>query len=253
MRALYTFDGDRFVPSELTRGPWDEGVQHGGPPLALLTRALEHALGERQLALVQARFLKGVPLAPLQVKVEPVHEGRVVSLFQATLLAEGRPVMQATGQGVMPSPSPSVHTAPRWASPEDCEPLVLEFFTHDVGYHRAIELRTVEGSWGTTPIRLWTRPVVELVEGQPTSPRQRVAILADAQSGMGAPVDPLRYNYANPEVSVTFARTPSMGWIGFDITSMVGEAGVGASRSLLRDADGWFGGASQTLLVRPRG
>jgi len=41
MDPLYTADGDRFVPSEHTRGPWDPRHQHGGAPAALLARAVE--------------------------------------------------------------------------------------------------------------------------------------------------------------------------------------------------------------------
>ena len=39
--AFYSLDGDRIVPSELTRGPWDRDSQHAGPPSALLARAIE--------------------------------------------------------------------------------------------------------------------------------------------------------------------------------------------------------------------
>ena len=39
--AFYALDGERIVPSELTRGPWDRNSQHAGPPSALLARALE--------------------------------------------------------------------------------------------------------------------------------------------------------------------------------------------------------------------
>src|SRR6185295_13004946 len=40
-RALFDIDGDVAVPSELTRGPWDPRAMHGGPPAALLARAVE--------------------------------------------------------------------------------------------------------------------------------------------------------------------------------------------------------------------
>src|SRR3954454_13183464 len=36
-------DDDRFVPTGLTRGPWDRRFQHAGPPAALLARAAERA------------------------------------------------------------------------------------------------------------------------------------------------------------------------------------------------------------------
>ena len=30
--AFYERDGDRYAATELTRGPWDPGSQHAGPP-----------------------------------------------------------------------------------------------------------------------------------------------------------------------------------------------------------------------------
>jgi len=30
--AFFLRDGNSFVPTELTRGPWDPKAQHGGPP-----------------------------------------------------------------------------------------------------------------------------------------------------------------------------------------------------------------------------
>jgi len=44
--AFFESDGDGFVPTELTRGPWDPDAQHAGPPAALLGREIErHAAG----------------------------------------------------------------------------------------------------------------------------------------------------------------------------------------------------------------
>ncbi len=34
--AFFEPSGDGFVPTELTRGPWDPDAQHAGPPAALL-------------------------------------------------------------------------------------------------------------------------------------------------------------------------------------------------------------------------
>ena len=34
--ALFEADGNRFRPSEPTRGPWSPDTQHAGPPAALL-------------------------------------------------------------------------------------------------------------------------------------------------------------------------------------------------------------------------
>ena len=33
--SFYEPDGDHYVATELTRGPWDPGAQHAGPPAAV--------------------------------------------------------------------------------------------------------------------------------------------------------------------------------------------------------------------------
>ncbi len=45
--AFYEPEGDSYVATELTRGPWDPGSQHAGPPAALIGRELERLGGGR--------------------------------------------------------------------------------------------------------------------------------------------------------------------------------------------------------------
>ena len=66
--AFYTLDGERFISSELTRGPWSNQHQHGGPPCALLGRALSRHGDEADaffLARMTVELLRPVPIAPL--------------------------------------------------------------------------------------------------------------------------------------------------------------------------------------------
>lgn len=39
--AFYVPEGEWFASQEITRGPWDSGAQHPGPPAALLGREIE--------------------------------------------------------------------------------------------------------------------------------------------------------------------------------------------------------------------
>src|SRR5260370_1259209 len=41
VEAVYVDEGDVITPTEFAAGPWDPTVQHGGPPAALLARAIE--------------------------------------------------------------------------------------------------------------------------------------------------------------------------------------------------------------------
>jgi len=110
----------------------------------------------------------------------------------------------------------------------------------------------VDGAWGATPIAVWARPRVPLVSGRADLPRERVLVLADAQSGMGVPLDPDVWSFVNPDLTVYFERDPVDGWVGFDIRSTASPAGVGLAQSAIRDAHGFVGRSAQSLFIAPR-
>ena len=59
--AAYTaLDPRTFRASVLTRGPWDPGHQHAGPPIALVCRAVEQAAHEHGLTHI-ARLTADLP------------------------------------------------------------------------------------------------------------------------------------------------------------------------------------------------
>ena len=68
--AFYERDGDGFVATELTRGPWDPQAQHAGPPSALLGRGIERVPGDEgfQVARVTFEILRPVPIGPVEVE-----------------------------------------------------------------------------------------------------------------------------------------------------------------------------------------
>ena len=88
----------RFQATELTRGPWDPGLQHAGPPAALLGRAVERH-GDRpgmQVARVTFDIVRPLPIAELRVATRPLRGGRSLELVEATLHAGEVELMRAT-------------------------------------------------------------------------------------------------------------------------------------------------------------
>jgi len=254
--ALFVqLDPHTFEATALTRGPWDEGAQHGGPPSALLAGALERFDGGDDFAVtrVVVDFRRGVPIDRLTVDVEPQHLGRTVQRLRATLSHEGRIVLEAQALRIRRREAP-VADPPiaDWPAPESVEPHIFGFFSHPVGYHRAVDVRFVNAPWGTTPVQVWGRLRVPLVEGRTSTALERVVPLADAQSGMGPPLDPLRYNYANPDLAVFLDRMPQGDWIGFDIRSSAQPGGIGLSQALIRDPVGAIGRCAQALVITER-
>jgi hypothetical protein len=257
VRAFYEADGDGFLASEWTRGPWDDAAQHGGPPAALLAGALD-AWGEDAeawfLARVTVALLRPVPLSRLRVAVTPDKLGRSVQRLRAALTVDGQAVLTASAVRIRRAPiaAPPPPPTDPWPAPDASPPLELSFFQNPVGYHKTVELRVARGAWGATPIGVWTRPRIPLVAGRESTAVERLVLLADAQSGMGVPMDPLAATFVNPDLTVYLERDPVGPWLGFDIRSTAGAHGAGLAQSAIRDAVGLVGRSAQSLLVRPR-
>ena len=255
--AFYHPKGDAFAATQTTRGPWDNRFQHGGPPAALLVGAMGR-LGEDADDYAITRFtmelLRPVPIATVNVDVGFEGRGRTVQRLRAELLVEGRTVAVARALRIRrkqvetpPAPAPA-----SWPDPGSLEPLTFDFFQHEIGYHRAVDIRMACGSWGTTPVGVWARLRVSLVAGRETTPLERLVALADAQSGMGPPLDPMLYTYLNPDMSAYLARPPEGEWLGFDIGATVGPEGAGISESGVRDRVGVVGRTAQSLVIERR-
>lgn len=255
--AFYLPDGDAFQATPLTRGPWDARFQHGGPPAALAGGALARWGADADawfLARLTIELLRPVPIGRVAVAVEPERLGRGVQRLTATLSVDGQAVLTARGLRIRRSPidAPPVPAPAAWPPPEAGTPLRFDFFRHPVGYHQAVRMVCAHGAWGATPIGVWARPVVPLVAGRADLPRERVLVLADAQSGMGVPLDPAVWSFVNPDLTVYFERDPADGWLGFDIRSTASAAGVGLAQSAIRDSQGLLGRSAQSLFIVPR-
>ena len=261
---FFAREGDAYVATVSARGPWDDRFCHGGPPSALLLRVLTDAARARDpnfsVARLTTGFLKPVPLGRLTVEIDDVTGGRTVVRARARLCAGEVVVMEAEGLFVRRNPDVDVETAVRpgsatapWPAPTVLTSFTFPFFTATEAYHRAIDVRLIDAPWGTTPVRLWAKVMVPLVGESEPSAEESVVVLADAESGMGPPVDPMQFSYLNPDLTVYFARRPRPGWVGFEICSHAGDDGIGLSESALRDDAGVFGQSAQSLVLASRG
>ncbi len=255
--AFYYAQGDRYLAAPLTRGPWDNRAQHGGPPAALLAGHLERWGADAEdflVVRVTLELLRPIPLGTMVVSAEMERAGRTVQRLRGVLTVDGAPVLEARALRVRRRPLevPPAPPLPPWPDPETLPSFVFPFFQHPVGYHTAVDLRVASGAWGSTPVGFWARPRVPLVAERPLSPLERTLILADAQSGMGIPLDPARYTFVNPDLTLYIERPAAGHWLGFDIRSAAFGAGTGLSQSAIRDARGAVGRSAQSLVVTAR-
>jgi hypothetical protein len=252
--AFYTKDGDRLVPSELTRGPWDPGAQHAGPPAALLGRAVERCEPREGMQVGRITFdiLGPVPLAPLEVHARVARPGRSVELLEASLSGPEGEVMRATawrlgaGEVRVRSERDQAPPGPEHGGARDFFPT-----RQDVGYHTAMEWLFVRGAFlEPGPATVWMRMRVPLVAGEEPSPLERVLVAADSGNGVSALLDYHRYLFINTDLSVHLLRMPAGEWVCLEATTYVD--GLGLSDTALWDENGRIGRAGQTLLVRQR-
>ena len=257
--SLYRPDGDGWVATELTRGPWNPDHQHAGPPAALLARAIERAGaiegGEtRRLAY---DILAPVPLGPVQVDTRVLRAGRRVEQIEATLTSEGsRPLMRATGWRTRTAPSDEVATPePPPPPPQNARALGLASWPGDdaVAYRDALEWRWVEGSFDVPgPACVWGRVTVPLVTGEPISPLERLLVMADAASGVSAELDWAAWLFVNLDLTIHLERPPEGEWLAMDARTRIGDSGAGVCTAVLSDEHGRVGVSAQALLVEPR-
>ncbi|MGH2754241.1 MAG: thioesterase family protein [Actinomycetota bacterium] len=256
MDAFYIQESnDLFVPTEHTRGPWDLGSQHGGPPAALLGRALDRD-DDKQVARISFDILKPVPVTPLTLKTKVVRPGKRVDLVEGALLSDGHPVMRASAWRIRiaeiaigSNGSPNPHPGPA----EGREP--TGYFT-DHGaddYLHAMEWRFLTNEFlEPGPSVAWLRMRMPLLEGEAPSPLTRVLIAADSASGISSELDPKKWLFINPDLNVGLDRMPEGEWICLDARTVVQPHGIGLARSTIYDERGDIGGSTQSLLIDER-
>lgn len=256
--AVYMPTDGRFLATELSRGPWDPGAQHGGAPAALLMRAFERCEAAEGLAIARVtyEFLRPVPLGELQVRASVSRPGRRVQLLEGSILdgsetevVRARALRVAVADaGGLTTPEPARPSGPELGEPDDpVAPHGLPMFAPD-----AIEVRFVEGRFAGGPSTAWFRLRHPLVAGERPSPLQRLAAAGDFGNGISAVLSWDAYVFINPDLTLYIDRRPAGEWICLESRTTLAPGGVATADSVLFDERGRVGRATQALLVARR-
>jgi hypothetical protein len=257
-QSVFVARDGRFVATEYARGPWDPNAQHGGAPAALLMRAFERlpAADGLVVARVTYEFLRPAPLGELEVSADVVRPGRRVQLLEASMLTlDGTEVVRARAlqlQLADPSarrtPPTEPPTGPAHGRDNDFEPAYRPMFAPD-----AIEVRFIDGTFnGAGPSTAWFRLRGPLVDGEQTTPLQRLAAAGDFGNGISATLPWGEYMFINPDLTLYVEREPVGDWIGLEAQTIIAPDGIGTAESVLYDERGRVGSATQALLIAPR-
>jgi hypothetical protein len=249
---------DEFASTTATTSPWDERMQHGGPPSGLLARAVELTRpdADMPIARLTVDFLGAIPQGRIRTEARIVRPGRRVELVEAKLFAGDRLAVTATAWRIQTQKNISEGYARSATPPPLPGPQPQNFFTGlspDWGYGRAIEWRFAEGSFVEPgPVSLWARVRLPLVAGETPSPIQRLAVLADSTNGVSGELPLNDWLFIPPTLTVTMARPPQGPWLHLAARTTIGPSGTGIAQGDISDPDGFVAQVSQPLLVTPR-
>jgi len=255
---LPTADPDVFLATPSTVGPWDPGAQHGGPPAALITRAIERlpssVAGPSQLARLTVEILGPVAIGEMRVTASVVRPGRAVELIEAELAADGRVALRARAWRIrtmgiaLPELGP-ISVPP----PVPDQPSTFRNPAWHRGYLATVDFRFVDGHVERPgPADTWTRLRVPVVEGEEPSATQRLVAVSDSASGVSGLLPFDHWLFINIDLTLHLHRLPEGEWIYMSARSTLDPDGVGLAESELFDLHGHVGRGAQALLVGPR-
>ena len=256
--SFYTRRAPGLYASEhATTGPWDPGLQHGGPPAALLGHTLQQLGGPpgSRLARISFDFHGPVPVTELSVEAEVLRTGSRIQLSTAALRSETRVVMRATGWHLLAESGRSPAVAPAFVVPDLPGQETIARFpgTDRFPYGDAVEWRFADGSFDQLgPATVWTRCRIPLLEGNSLTGLERTLITVDAANGISAELPFTEWAFVPVDLTVVMERHTHSEWVGMCSKTTLNPDGIGITETVLFDEQGAFGRALQTLFVAPR-
>ncbi|HEX6255255.1 MAG TPA: thioesterase family protein [Euzebyales bacterium] len=255
--AFFVPDGDAFVGTEATAGPWDpQRSMHFGPPAALLGRAAAALPADTPRRVVRTTFeiLRPVPIGRVRVRAAVDRPGRRIDLVSAVLTDDAGVELALCRAWRIREADVDV---PRTISAPPPGPEVGQvrpFFAveADVHYGAAMEVRFLTGAFlDPGPADVWMRARVPLIAGEETSPLSRVLVAADSGNGVSAVADPRDLLFVNTDLTVHLHRHPVGEWILLRAATTLDGGGSGLATTRVSDERGDIGTALQSLFVAP--
>lgn len=248
-----------FASTDGTRSNWDPEIQHGSPPLALLTRAIEDLAAGTGLRIgrLTLDILGAIPVATVRVRAWVERPGSRISMMAAEMGAERpdgslRTVARVAAWLLAPSDTSDAATDRYPPLVEGPPAAVTHAWEGARGYLETVSWRRQTTAEGASA-EVWLRPLVPLIDSEPTTPLQRLAMVVDSANGIGAALDPEQFLFMNTDTVVHLHRLPGGEDFGLRARGSIGPDGIGVTTAEIFDRQGFIGTCAQTLLVQRRG
>lgn len=255
-------DGDLqvFESTMGTASNWDPSIQHGSPPLALMTKVVEELAADAAPGLRVGRLamdiLGAIPVAPVKVRAWVDRPGSRISLMTAEMLAT-RP--DGTDRAVARLSTWLLATSDTTDAVTDRHPPLVEGEAREnahgwmgaPGYLESVSWRSQVTAEGEAAVS-WMSPLVPLVDDEPMSDLQRLTMVVDSANGVGAAIDPAEFLFMNTDTTVHLHRLPEGNDFALRARGSIGPDGIGVTTADVFDRRGFIGTSAQTLLVQRR-
>jgi hypothetical protein len=258
-QPFFERDGDRYLPTQASRGPWDPKSLHGRVMIGLLAHAIEAEHGEADFtpARLTVDMYRLPGLDPVEVTTRAVRLGGRIKVIDAEFFSAGTSMGRATSQLLRRTQAPegNVWSPPPWdaPAPADIPPADPRMGMGGMWATRTISGGPVfgEGATAMGPRRLWMSEVRALIGGEALTPFTRAALAADFASPFANAGDQ-GLAYINSDVTLYLHRLPATEWIGFEVTDHLASDGVAVASCRLHDEKGPIGSSSVAALAQRR-
>jgi hypothetical protein len=247
-----------FESTDGTRSNWDPEIQHGSPPLALMTKLIEELAADTGLRIgrLTLDILGAIPVASVKVRAWVERPGRRISLMMAEMSAArfdgaDRAVARVTAWLLAPGDTTDVATDRYPPLVEGEAAAVPHSWVGAKGYLETVSWRR-QPETGETGNVVWISPLVPLVDSEPTTALQRLAMVVDSANGAGAALDPEAFMFMNTDTVVDLHRLPAGENFALRARGSIGPDAIGVTTAELFDRQGFIGTCAQTLLVQRR-
>lgn len=256
--SFFRRSGDALTPTDMARSMWDDDQMHGVALSGALARGIERAVADLgRDDLTPSRYtvdlFKAARMTDCLVTTEVVREGPRICLVDAVLTQGDVRVARASGLFLKPtastagtvwSPDERPTPPPLDVAPPGDEPHV-PFLHSEVGWSQSFgrhQNPSRKTSWNTA---------VPVVAGEPTSPFQAVAAIADGASLVTNWGD-RGIEYINTDITLALARRPAGISVGLAAVDRVEVDGVAVGTAAVFDRSGPLGTAVVTSLANAK-
>jgi hypothetical protein len=247
-----------FESTAGTRSNWNPEIQHGSPPLALMTKLIEELAGDSGLRVgrLTLDILGAIPVAPVRVRAWVERPGTRISILAAEMLAPrhdggDRAVARVTAWLLATSDTADAATDRYPPLVEGEADPVPHSWEGAPGYLETVSWRRQRASDDTSNV-VWLSPLVHLVDSEEMTDLQQLAMVVDSANGAGAALEPEQFIFMNTDTVVHLHRLPVGNDFALRSRGSIGPDGVGVTSAEIFDRQGFIGNVAQTLLVQRR-